>query len=305
MDNTIDLLFIDDNEDIFNSMIRSARKQNINLICKPHLIPDGLHELTENRKIQGVILDGKGKIKQNQEVESFGFVHESLEQIALLEKSQDRLIPKCVYTGLYGDIKPMFEGRNIEIFDKALGLIEEEKMFKFLISQIENTLDFKIRKDNQSVFAALHKDPNLSTRDKNLFLLLKKTVTGTNDDRESNTARKLLERIFKQINKQNKSLLPDNLFLNGEPSLGWCVHFLKGNEIKDGDNIIQKGNYIDRKKQPRVPFYIANSIQFIKDNTSGDSHDFPDFQFPKYTFASIVFALCQIIVWYSEHVYKD
>jgi len=305
MDNTIDLLFIDDNKDIFNSMIRSARKHNINLICKEHLIPDGLHELTENRKIQGVILDGKGKIKQNQEEETFGFVHESLEQIALLEQSQDRLIPKCVYTGLYGDIKPMLEGRNIQIFDKAFGQPEEEKMFKYLKLQIENTLDFKIRKDNQLVFYALHKDPDLSSRDNQLFLLLKKIVTGTNDNKDLNTARRILERIFKQINKHNKLLLPDNLFINGDPILGYCVHYLKGNDVKNVEVIIQKGNYKGGKKYARVPFYIANSIQFIKDTGSGDSHDTDDFQFSKYTFGSIVFALCEIIIWYIDNVYKN
>ena len=106
------VLMIDDDRDNFDSLKNKAAYKGI-MLKYAESLEEMLDELKANLQIDAVILDGKGFRKKGQlkGTEKEDFVHEALTELKILEREQDRIIPKCVYTAWYDQLKDSLESR--------------------------------------------------------------------------------------------------------------------------------------------------------------------------------------------------
>src|SRR5688572_283844 len=157
MSSTITVLMIDDDKDNFDSLKNKAAFKSIHLKYAESL-EEMLEELKINLKIDAIILDGKGFRKKGQirGSEKEDFVHEALTELKMLEKDQDRVIPKCVYTAWYDQLKDGLESR-VKVFDKkklALDPNLMEDFFNYLHSEVAASSMKKLLNKYQDVFGA-------------------------------------------------------------------------------------------------------------------------------------------------------
>ena len=131
MSTVITVLMVDDDKDNFSSLKNKAALKGIQLKFTDNL-EDMVVELKGNLNIDAVILDGKGFKKRGQTKgsEKEDFVHEALTDLKLLEKEQDRNIPKCVYTAWYDQLKDSLESR-VRVFDKKKLALDDNLMEDF------------------------------------------------------------------------------------------------------------------------------------------------------------------------------
>lgn len=294
----INILMIDDDKANFESYKNAAARQRILLHYTSNL-KEGIIQVKNDKKIAAVILDGKGFINPDQQrgSEKVNFVHEALTALALLEKEENRLIPKCVLTAWYDQLAESLADR-VKVYDKkVLGNDEYAltEMFTHLKEQVFKTELYKIRKDFQDVFDAVNADPILQSEDSKIYTLLQKYRTNTVEKADFVSAREILESILLKLNKSHNALMPDNLLHSDRrPNLSHCIRYLKGLKINDA-----AGNLIHaeiEKGKKRVPDHIAYALEYVKETTSFLSHK-TDHKWTKYAFDSIVYALCEIILW--------
>lgn len=298
--NTIEVLMIDDIEANYSSLKNEAASFNILLKYKQYL-DQGIKEVSDNRNIAAVILDGKGFLSSNQikGTETEAHVHEGLTQLKILEEKQDRFIPKFILTAWYeilkdsvGDRAPLYNKNRIS----EVGYKTE--FFSDIRAQVEKTSDFHIKNKYKEVFEAV-KDYLPRDNDLRLHKILMKTDVRECDEEDFNLVRNMLESIFKKASAIDSEFLPRQLFhRDGRPNYEDCIDYLCGREIKNrktGDIMFRKDN------NPIAPPLIQYTITYIKSVTSGLSHDYT-FIWTKYAYASVVHALCEIILWFKGYV---
>lgn len=294
MSTTIEVLMIDDDKDNYDSLKNYAAAQRIRLRYAKSL-DLGIDQLSTNKSLLAVILDGKGFLKSDQEKgsESANFVHQALTEIAILEKEQDRFIPKCVLTAWYEQLEESLNGR-VDVFDKKKIALDDElkkMMFSTLKDKVINSKEYKIRHTHSSLFEVVKKSMTPSI-DASLYNILEAAESNKCEKNDFVLVRDVFEAVLKALSRSEIRLIPDNLFKpDGRPNLEYCVRYLKGLNINDrGVELYPK------LSSSRVPEHIANSIDFVKGTSSALSHDYQK-NFTAYSFKATVFAMAEILIW--------
>jgi hypothetical protein len=299
----ITVLMIDDDRDNFDSLKNKAAYKNI-LLKYAESLEEMLDELKTNLKIDAVILDGKGFRKKGQVkgTEKEDFVHEALTELKMLERELDRIIPKCVYTAWYDQLKDSLESR-VRVFDKkklALDSALMDEFFEFLHSEVAVSSAKKIRTKYADVLAGIGGKYLPADKESSIIKLLS-TIENNDPAKQSdfNTIRDVFESFLKKANAI--SFLPNDLIKpGGRPNLEWCCMYLSGKktEIKDASENIVK-TY--PKTNSRVPDHIGSSIYYVKQISSIFSHDNKD-TWTQFTFKSTALALAEIIIWFKNYI---
>lgn len=299
----ITVLMIDDVKDNYDSLKNKAALKGI-LLKYAETLEEMLEELRANPRIDAVILDGKGFLKKGQirGTDREDFVHEALTELKMLEREQDRIIPKCVYTAWYDQLKDGLESR-VRVFDKkklALDTALMDEFFDFLHSEVAVSSAKKIRTKYAKVLAGFDSKYLPADKESSVIKLLS-TIENNDPVKQSdfNIIRDVFESFLKKANAI--SLLPDDLIKpGGRPNLEWCCMYLSGKktDIKDASENIVK-TY--PKTSSRVPEHIGSSIFYVKQISSIFSHDYKD-TWTQLTFKSTVLALAEIIIWFKNYI---
>src|SRR5574343_93596 len=94
----IKVLLVDDKEDYCQSLVGVGRLSNLNIVYRLDW-ETGFEVLKNDPSIEFVILDGKGKIEEDQEVEKDNFVFKAIKDITQWSEKNKKHIPYCVNTG--------------------------------------------------------------------------------------------------------------------------------------------------------------------------------------------------------------
>lgn len=295
-----DILMIDDDEDNYHSLKNYASGKSV-VLQYSRTLQEGMEKLESNKRILGVILDGKGLLHKSQsDSEATGaFVHEALTQIKLLEEKRGKTYPKCVLTAWYDNLKESLEPRGIKVFDKkklAINEDQKEELFHYLMVQATDSTEYTIRSKYQAIFQFMDSNYMPDKADNAFYDCCLKVENGNPSSSDFNTIRKLYEMIIIGIHEKDKMLLPDKVFKGaGRPNLDWSLRYLGGWEIKE------RGIVIFDSAPARVPAHIHDCATFIKEISSAFSHDNHD-KFTTYSYTSALFAWIELFLWYTGWV---
>jgi len=302
---SITVLMIDDIRDNFDSLKNKAAYKGI-ILKYAESLEEMLVELKGNSQIDAVILDGKGFRKKGQVkgTDKEDFVHEALTELKILERDQDRIIPKCVYTAWYDQLKDGLESR-VRVFDKKklaldTGLMDE--FFDFLHSEVAASSAKKIRIKYAPVLVAVGGKYIPADKETSIIQIL--SVAESNDpvqQKDFNAVRDILESVFKRANTIDPLFIPNDLIKpDGRPILEWCIRYLVGlpTDVKD-----EKNNIVNSypAKPAIVSAHINRSIDYVKQISSILSHNYPD-KWTSLSFKSAALALAEIIIWFKDYI---
>lgn len=299
------ILMIDDDRDNFDSLKNKAAYKGI-MLKYAESLEEMLDELKANLQIDAVILDGKGFRKKGQMkgTEKEDFVHEALTELKILEREQDRIIPKCVYTAWYDQLKDSLESR-VRVFDKKKMALDSNLMdefFGYLQNEVAASSYKKIRLKYKDVLACYGSKYIPSTEEASLIKLL--SLAESNDpvkDSDFNSIRLRLEAILKRANTIDAAFIPNDLIKpDGRPNLEWCYRYLLGlaTDVRDASNTVVNSY---PAKTPIVPQHISRSLDYVKQVSSIFSHTYVDVWTP-FSFKSTTLALAEIIIWFKNYI---
>ena len=307
MSNPITVLMVDDDKDNFSSLKNKAALKGIILKFTDNL-EDMVMELKANLNIDAVILDGKGFKKRGQTKgsEKTDFVHEALTELKLLEKEQDRNIPKCVYTAWYDQLKESLESR-VRVFDKKKLALDDnlmEDFFAYLHSEVAASGLKKIKEKYKNILDVVGGKYIPDTKEASIIQIL--SLIESNDSikqSDFNTLRDIYETILLRANIIDTHFIPGDLIkADGRPNLEWCSRYLSGLlvEVKDSsDKIINTYP----KVSTRVPAHIGRSIDYLKNISSILSHGYTE-SWTSLSYKSAGLALAEILIWFKNHIDK-
>lgn len=295
MASIIKVLLVDDKEDYCQSLAGIGRQNYLNIVYELDW-EKGFEVLQNDPKIEFVILDGKGKIEEDQEVEKDNFVIRAMRDIDNWSNQKKQHVPYCVNTGFMDSFSAL-DG-NVKIFEKT----EKDRngMFQFIRNEVENSPYRSIRKKFNEAFFVFDK----GIIDKSYEHLLIEIITAyqNNDFRKKNLTvqRDLFEAIFISLRNPIPCLPPSLFYDNGKPNIGWCTTFMEDRNTRDRYNTEQRLNKI-------VPNDIKSSFRKIKESANQYSHlsDETELKFP---FISNTFLLMEILEWipkFVEEHYKN
>lgn len=304
MSNTITVLMTDDDKDNFNSLKNKAAHQGI-LLKYAESLEEMLELLRKDLQIDAVILDGKGfrKAGQAKGTEKEDFVHEALTELRILEKEQNRIIPRCVYTAWYDQLKDALESR-VHVFDKkklALDAKLMNDMFEFLKSEVAASSNKQVRLKYKDVLACYGGKYIPATEEASIIQIL--SLAESNDlvkDSDFTSVRLRFEAILMRAREIDTALLPNDLFKpDGRPNLEWCIRYLSGlvTEVRNGTTIMNSYP----AKASIVSQHISRSMDYVKNVTSILSHPYTDAWTP-FSFKSAALALAEIIIWFKHYI---
>jgi hypothetical protein len=286
METIIKVLLVDDKEDYCQSLAGIARQYHLNLIYKLDW-ETGFEVLKTDPRIEFVILDGKGKIEEDQEVEKDNFVIRAMRDIDNWSNEKKQFMPYCVNTG-FMDSFGTLEG-NVKIFEKTEK--DRNEMFQHIRTEVENSAYRTIRMQFDEPFIAFDK----GIIDKSYEHLLIDIISAyqNQDYRKKNITvqRDLLEAIFKSLNTPIPCL-HESFFevrQNNKPNLEWCVRFMEDRDTNG------------HKLNKAIPQSIKSSFRKLKESTSEYSHlaDETEIKIP---FLSNTFLLMEVLEWLPKFV---
>lgn len=257
-------------------------------------------------QVDAVILDGKGYKKKGQVKgsEKEDFVHEALTELRLLEKDQDRIITKCVYTAWFDQLKDGLESR-VKIFDKKKLALDENLMnefFDYLINEVKSSSTKKIRTKYYEVFAGIGGKYLPIEKEASVIQVLGLLENNSHiQQNDFNTLREIVESILKRANKIDTNFIPNDLIRSdGRPNLEWCYRYISGlkTDIKNLSNLVVNSY---PEKPPIAPQHICRSIDFVKQISSILSHTY-NYKWTTFSFKSAALALAEIIIWFKDYI---
>lgn len=282
----IKVLLVDDKEDYCQSLVGIGRQNNLNIVYELDW-EKGFEVLKNDPKIEFVILDGKGKIEEDQEVEKDNFVIRAMKDIDNWSNQKKQNMPYCVNTG-FMDSFGSLDG-NAKIFEKTEK--DRNDMFQFIKDEVTKSNYRTLRMNYDEAFTSF----DLNIIDKGYELLLVEIITALmNKDyakKNLNVQRDLLEAIFKTLNNPIPCL--HHSFFDSskknKPNLEWCTRF-----IEDRDT---NGHKLNKA----IPQSIKSAFRKLKESTSEYSH-LSDEAILKLPFLSNTFLLMEILEWLPDFV---
>lgn len=286
METIIKVLLVDDKEDYCQSLAGIARQYNLNLIYKLDW-ETGFEVLKTDPKIEFVILDGKGKIEEDQEVEKDNFVFRAIKDITKWSSESKKYMPYCVNTGFIERFEAL-DG-NAKIFQKTDK--DRNEMFQHIRTEVENSAYRSIRMQFDEPFIAFDK----GIIDKSYEHLLIDIISAyqNQDYRKKNITvqRDLLEAIFKSLNNPIPCI-NDSFFdatKKNKPNLENCTKFIENTYVNGS-----------RLNLP-IPPIIKSAFRKLKESTSEYSH-LSDEEELKIPFLANTFLLMEILEWLPDFV---
>ena len=292
MDRIVKGLIVDDKLDYCESLCGAARNRNINLIYSLDW-ESGFIKLQEQKDIEFVILDGKGKIEEDQAVESEKFALRAIRDIDRFSKDSYRYLPFCVNTG-YMDNFELFED-EVKIFEKADA--NREPMFDYLLAEVSKSGYHKARHLFPETFEIF--DLNILEQKHQHLLIDFIKCLGDKDYRKKNVPvlRDLFEAVLKSLNNP-LPVIPDALFKDdGSPNLAHCVRFLEGRDTTAADGSTHLFN-------KSLPVGIQTILRKLKEDTSEYSH-LNDNEIIKYEFLSNAYSMLELLVYIPKFAQEN
>ncbi len=289
MSKPVRVLLVDDKKDYCESLSGVARHNNIQLEYKLDW-ETGFEFLKNDPSIEFVILDGKGKIEADQEVEKDNFALRAMKDLDAYALQIGRHIPYCVNTGFI-DRFESFVG-NVQIYEKK----EEDrnKMFKYIAQEVSKSDYRTARLKYEEPFIAFDKGIISNTHEHLLVQIIQAFEASDFRKKNINVQRDLLEAIYIGLNNPIPCI-PEQLFhQHGKPILGLCTRFMedKPTRTNQGDEFkLDKG----------VPTDIKAAFRKLKESTSRFSH-LDDEVIVKLPFSSNTLLLLEVLEWLPEFV---
>ena len=281
MSDIIKVLLVDDKEDYCESLAGIARKHNIQVLYKLDW-ETGFEVLQNEKKIDFVILDGKGKLEGDQEDEKDNFAFKAILDLDQYSNDIKRDIPYCVNTGFIDNFEGL-EG-SVEIFEKNPS--DRDKMFKYIKSRVFNS-DYRTKRKLFPESFLVFDEGLLS--DKHEYLLLDMIDCYQKEDyrkKNLNIQRDLLEACFIALRDSLPVISPDLYRKDGKPILDHCVLFLEGRRIRGREYPL---NY-------EIPKTVQSAFRKIKESASEYSH-LSDEEIKKHPFLSNFFLILEVLDW--------
>lgn len=282
----IKVLLVDDKEDYCQSLVGIGRQNNLNIVYELDW-EKGFEVLKNDTKIEFVILDGKGKIEEDQEVEKDNFVIRAMKDIDNWSNQKKQNMPYCVNTG-FMDSFGALDG-NVKIFEKTEK--DRNKMFEFIRTEVELSDYRTIRMQFNEPFKVF----DLGIIDKTYEHLLIDIITAyqNQDYRKKNITvqRDLLEAIFKSLNNPIPCII-DSFFdatKKHKPNLENCTKYI--------ENINVNGHKLNLP----VPQIIKSAFRKLKESTSEYSHLSDEVEL-KIPFLANTFLLMEVLEWLPDFI---
>jgi hypothetical protein len=279
----LEMLIIDDDTKYVESLHADARRSQILLTHKDNLEDGKLFlKSSKARKLSGVILDVVCMKSKDQEVAKSSFITEALDFLA----SDVPHLPVVILTGEPDQYKNLSElYRHKEVYSKGR---DEEKMLEFLkINAL--TLD-KVNTINnyKDIFEIIEKYFDADTEE-DLINCLNTLNTSDNTQIKNNLAciRRLLEKIYVELNKMKPDLVPTE-HVDGDVKVRAILNHLKN------------GNHVDSKTND-----FARSIYTISSDYGAHQNCSQGSPVSKYTVHSAAYALLDLFLWFKEVVNKE
>lgn len=282
----IKVLLVDDKDDYCQSLVGIGRQNNLNIVYELDW-EKGFEVLKNDPKIEFVILDGKGKIEEDQEVEKDNFVIRAMRDIDSWANQKQQHIPYCVNTG-FMDSFGALDG-NVKIFEKTDK--DRNEMFQFIRNEVEASPYRTLRMQFNEPFIAFDKGIINKGYEHLLIDILNAYQKKDFAKKNLNTQRDLLEAIFQSLNNPIPCI-NDTFFdtkQKNKPNLEWCVRFIEGREIN--------GFRLNKD----VSQIIKSAFRKVKESTSEYSH-LSDEVALKIPFLSNTFLLLEILEWLPNFV---
>jgi hypothetical protein len=293
----MDVLMVDDQKEVFESLRDRARQHRI-ILHHAENLPDAIERLKENRRILGVIIDGKGFVSKSQVRgdEKADFVGAMLTQIALLEERERRTIPRVVLTAWYDELKDSLESQ-VDVFDKKRIDRDENSLgefFSHLKNQIKNLPVYKIRETYKKIFEVVNRDEfkySSEAMDTTILDLLQVYESKTFERKDYLSIRLILENIF--ISLKNLKTLGGDLFYDntGKPNQSACLNYIQNNSKSNNE-------------KNHFPAHIFSCFSLVKYVHNDLSHIDNKTVNTKYMFDSCVLACLEILNWIDVTYYK-
>ncbi|MEA5099397.1 MAG: hypothetical protein VB011_02625 [Bacteroidales bacterium] len=295
---TYNILWIDDEYQRQDALIRSARDNNIKLIPFKSL-DGGISELTKNYPyFDGILLDAKFFENEDDVAES--------EDIEFSFRAKERIeqLPKKFEIFVLTGQAEAFEDKTYKkvfknVFKKGIDE-DEDALFEAIIKAADNQIDTQIRHKYQRVFDVCTEKYIGELAGKDLLNLLKDNGE-LDSENYFNSIRKVIEDLIKAFYKFN--LLPKD-FIYPSISLNESSKFLTGKNTND--ELFKEKGY-QHNIETHLPKQISNSLRNILSITQAGSHRSEIDQHVKllntpYLLQSILFQLLDILIWFKIYI---
>jgi hypothetical protein len=294
------VLISDDDKNYVDSQLDLASNLGIELVHHDNW-QSAKAELENNWKdYQGIILDGKGRLKAGAKGEDINHLKKALRDIAQLQVTKG-YIQVLINTGFVEDSQSILYDEVY--FEKG----DEERMYAELVRLIELTDTGKLKKEFNNIFE-LYDNNVLSPASKTHFidvLYFTELYVGTiSYDNFLTPIRKIIESLL--ISFTEYGLLPKD-FTNNQIHLNPSLNYLSGKETRvlKYDKKTRKGKelFFEIKKKP-IPSHLVNSLFNVLRITQQGSH-LTGGKISKYKYKSIVYQLFDFLQWYGEFIKKN
>jgi ActR/RegA family two-component response regulator len=275
------MLIIDDSQPYVEALYRDVQRFNIYLHHAGSL-EEGkeLFESPEGNSITGIILDVKCMKARRQAVPDSSFITAAIKYFG--EKGSH--LPLVVLTGetdQYHNLKELYEG-TLRVYSKGR---DENEMVAFLLAEA-NKLDWvRLRQNYQDVFAVV--DRHLDKEAEQELLSCLKEIDTTDFTVIKNSLsclRRLQEKIYLAINRNNSELLPHR-FVGGELNIvGAYKHMAETGQV-------ERYKIIDR--------FAELVYKITSDNGAHTPHANPKYPPTRYSVHAVTFAMLDLLLWFG------
>jgi hypothetical protein len=292
----IKALLVDDDPRYAESFIDKAFLRDIEIVYKEDW-ESALTELKENfSDYAAVILDGKGKLSQDNRGDDPTHLSKALQDINLL-RGEKNFIPYFINTA-YVETLTEFHGTE-KFFDKKKN--QEDLLLNEITKAATINVIYRIKNKYSDVFACFGEKYLPVEASENLLGVLKQIENGTWSTSSFNSLRKIIEAIYKKLHEIDDELIPHSFmnFDRGTVNFEYCARRLtSGKEIRDKNGVI-----IASAIPSVVPKHLGWLIQPLDKICSICSHDYDDVRFVNiYSLKTVVFGIMEMILWFRKYI---
>lgn len=283
------VLLVDDKVEFAHEFQRQAQNYNIKVIHKTNYkdMETALPSIAD--KLAAAILDIKCLKEPNQLMEGEDFLTLALE--LLNGKYQE--LPRAILTADpegYSIAKKWYTQERL--FKKIPGDIET--LFEYIITKGSERENQRIRIKYSDIFSVFERGQLDLATENELLNLIKQANKNELAQIKNNLAliRRIQEKIFQTVNKQNKTILPDSCFKANKDLLFWDAHNHLSDKLRTG-NVYYSG----------IPRSFSSCIYHVaSDNGSHNPYESPEYQPTTYTVNAMLFALFDLMRWFSSKI---
>jgi hypothetical protein len=294
------ILLSDDNESLFEPFKDIAFKMGIDLICfldwesaQSHLDSFGVDNFI------GLVIDGKGWLTADDKDATNKHVATALNWLHE-QKGNGILLPTIIYTAFLESISE-FYGKD----DVVLGIEDKTTEFgqilqKILTNYMQNP-DSRIKFRYKEVIGIFNDIIMSANSAPSMVGLLSKLEGPAVDKSNFNIVRDIIEDLLKNASRiDSKNFLPTALLKpsqGGRPNLKCCEIYFSGRPVD-----LTKCGGIGSIQAPMeiMPPHISRIFTMLVDNSSILSHNYT-FSVTNYSYKSIVFGLCEVVLWFKDY----